>query len=136
MDRKKLIKILISLILGIFLVNFLANKFYWYSSIWYFDMIMHTLGSLFLGLSFMYVFPRKDNSFNSLLKILLFVLFIGISWEIYEFIFYEIVARNIFNPLDTFSDLFFDLSGGTMAILYSFKRIVFVDKNDVQLTHV
>ncbi len=124
MDRKKLIKRLVQLILFIFIVNFLANKFYWYSSIWYFDMPMHTLGGFWIGLASIYFLPPKNNSLNSVIKILLLVLVIGIGWEIYEIGVNDIIAQNPFNYLDTISDIFFDLAGGTFSILYFFKKII------------
>lgn len=132
MNKKSLLKHLVFLVFFVFIVNFLANKFYWYSSIWYFDMIMHTLGGMSLGMIFMYLFPPKDDSLNSYFKILIFTLFVGIAWEAYEFLFYTMVAGNVFNQLDTISDLFFDLAGGAMASLYFLKKIVFVEQSRIQ----
>jgi hypothetical protein len=118
MERKNLFKRLALLILFIFAVNFLANKFFWYSSIWYLDMIMHFLGGLWVGLFAFYIFKGETISFHLILKILLFVLFVGIGWEVYEILVDKVVTQNSFNILDTSSDLFFDLSGGLYAILY------------------
>jgi len=128
MDRKKLTKRLIYLIFFILVINFLANKFYWYYSVWYLDMIMHFLGGFWLGLLFLY-FSSIQKDLNSIVRILLFVLFIGIGWEIYEVLVNDIFARNPFNFLDTISDIFFDLSGGACAILYYFKRIMIQSKD-------
>lgn len=119
MDRKRLFKILAYLIVLIFLVNYVAVKLYWYNSIWYFDMIMHFLGGLWVGLISLYFFSSK----TPYLKILLFVLFIGLGWEIFELLFNNIIAQNPFNALDTISDIFFDLSGGLCAILYVWKKL-------------
>ncbi len=121
-DRKKLLKTLAYLIFIIFILHFLANKFYWYYSIWYFDMIMHFLGGFWLGLGVFYVFPPKENSINFIFKILLLVLLVGVGWEVYEVLVNDVIARNPFNFLDTLSDIFFDLSGGLCAILYLWKR--------------
>ena len=123
MDDKKLSKILIYLIFFILVVNFLANTFYWYSSIWWFDIVMHFLGGFWIGLSFFYLFPSRSNSPNSVFKILLFVFIVGISWEIFEILFNNILAQNPFDILDTLSDIFFDLSGGLCAILYRWKKL-------------
>ena len=124
MDSKKLSKRLISLIFFILIVNFLALKFYWYSSIWYFDMIMHFLGGLWIGLAYIYVFKVKDRSLNSILRVIVSVLLVGIAWEFYEIAVNDVLAQNAFNYLDTISDLFFDLAGGGTAILYSFIKII------------
>jgi len=124
MDRKNLIKYLICLIFFILIVNFFANKFYWYFSIWYFDMFMHFLGGFWAALACLYLFPPKDSSFNSILRIWFLVLCIGIGWEVFEILVNDVIIRNPFNPLDTFSDIFFDLAGGATAILYFLKRII------------
>ena len=104
----------------------MAEKFYWYSAVWYFDMIMHFSGGLWVGLTAIWLlFGQKsylDLSF--ILKILSSVLLIGICWELFEIIFYNYIAQNPFNILDTVSDLFFDLVGGLFAILYFGKRIM------------
>lgn len=123
MDREKLLKRLTLLIFFILTINFFANKFYWYFSIWYFDMIMHTLGGFWVGLAFFYFFPPKEQSFNSVFKILSFVFLVGIGWEAYEILVDKVITQNPFNLPDTSSDIFFDLSGGLLAVFYFFKRI-------------
>ncbi len=104
-------------------------KFYWYSSIWYLDMPMHFLGGVWIGLFSVYLFPPKEDSLKSILKILFIVLFIGISWEIFEILVDKFITQNSFNPLDTASDLFFDFAGGLFAIFYYFKRIISIKGN-------
>src|SRR3989338_592396 len=95
MDSEKLLQRLVYLIFLIFLVNFVANKFHWYYSIWYFDMIMHFLGGAWLGLVSLWFFSRTSTSESFrlspelVLKILLFVFFAGLGWEIFEFYFYN-----------------------------------------------
>lgn len=136
MERKKLFKRLAYLIFFIFLANFLANKFHWYFSIWYFDMVMHFLGGFWLSLVFIWLFSYKKVSFEvnfqSIFKILLGVLIIGIFWEIFEFYFINYIAENPFKILDTTSDLFFDLLGGISAIFYFSKRVMFTSKDTIQ----
>ena len=129
MDKKKLAGRLVCLILFIFLVNFFANKFYWYSAVWWFDMLMHFLGGFWVGLLFIYLFSPKDNSVNSIFKILFFVLTIGIGWEMFEILVNGAIMRNSFNFLDTISDVFFDLAGGSFSILYFLKRIMLQSKD-------
>ena len=123
MDRKKLAKRLIFLIFWILIVNFLANKFYWYFSIWYLDMIMHFLGGLWVGLVSIYLFSFNKNFFWAF-KILGIVFFIGLGWELFEIIVNDVITKNPLNFLDISSDIFFDLAGGAMAILYFIKRIM------------
>lgn len=139
MDRKKLAKILISLILFLLLIQILATKFFWYYSMWYFDMPMHFLGGLWSGLFLIWLLSYKDLSnepkVKLIFKILFGVLLIGIGWEVFEFSANNFFARDLFvaNPLDSISDIFFDLSGGVVAILYYLKKIMPARVNEVQL---
>jgi uncharacterized BrkB/YihY/UPF0761 family membrane protein len=133
MNKRKLLIRLTSLILFIFFVNLIAKKFYWYSTLWWFDMPMHFLGGFWLALAFIWVFSLKDKTFNSIFKIVLGVVFIGICWELFEFFFVNYVADNAFNTLDTISDMMFDLAGGLAGILYCFKKIIINPENKIQL---
>ncbi|OGI64849.1 hypothetical protein A3H53_04735 [Candidatus Nomurabacteria bacterium RIFCSPLOWO2_02_FULL_40_10] len=117
-DRKRLLKILAYLIFFILIVHFAANKFYWYYSLWYLDVIMHFLGGIWIGILYFYIFPSKESSLNAVFKMLFFILAIGIGWEMFEMLVNDVIAKNPFDYLDTFSDIFFDLFGGLCAILY------------------
>ncbi|MEK7539264.1 MAG: hypothetical protein AAB595_01305 [Patescibacteria group bacterium] len=102
-------------------------------------MIMHFLGGFWLGLAIIWFFPSEsfrlslEYPINVVLKILLFILFIGIGWEVFEILVNEVVLKNSFNYLDIISDIFFDLAGGVLAVLYFLKRIMFVKEGEVQL---
>jgi len=128
MDRKKLGKILIYLILVIFAANFVANELYWYYTIWYFDMIMHFIGGFWIGLLFFYIFPEKYSSKNVVALVALFVFMIGVGWEVFEVLVSNTFAKNPFNILDTSSDLVFDLTGGLSATFYFFKKLCLREK--------
>ena len=128
MTRKKLFKTLSTLIVFIFLVNFMAGILHLYYSIWYFDMPMHFLGGVFLGLLLICFFYTDISeythgiSLNFILKFLLSVLFIGVVWEVFEFIVNMFIAKSPFNLLDTISDVCFDCAGGFFVLLYLFKK--------------
>jgi hypothetical protein len=139
MDRKKLIKTLAILIFFVFAVNFLANKFYWYSSIWYFDMIMHFLGGSVVAFVYFWLFSMPILKFQDyiqsdgldvrfILRTIIFVFFVGVAWEFFEYTFNNVIAKNTFNLLDTISDIFFDLAGGVFAIFYFYKKIMLQSK--------
>lgn len=141
MNAKRFLNQIVLLIFFIFILNYLAGKFYWYSAIWYFDMIMHFLGGLWSGLACIWFFSRVSQSFstslgsisfNTVLKILFGVLAIGIAWEIFELYFINHIASNPFDLRDTISDIFFDLSGGIFAILYFFYKIMPNSQNRVK----
>ena len=129
MKRKKLSIRVGSLVVFIFIVNYLAMNFYWYWSIWWFDMPMHFLGGFWLGLFLIWLFPLEKMSGKMIFKIILGVLLIGIFWEIFEVIVNNNTLQLPFNTLDTLSDIFFDLAGGTFAVFYFLKRIMFLDKS-------
>lgn len=122
MDRKRFLKQLAIFIFLILAVNFLANKLYWYSSLWWFDMVMHFSGGVWVGLFGLYLLEPETISLASVFKILLFVFLIGVAWEVFESFVDKVITQNSFNILDTSSDIFFDLTGGLCAILYIWKK--------------
>ena len=126
MDRKRLVKHLVFLMFFIFIVNLSAQQFHWYFSVWYFDMFMHFLGGFWVGLVFLWFFSRESTSLEPFLqlifKVIFAVLMVGILWEIFEISIDKIIIQNPFNALDTFSDIFFDLTGGLVAVLYFLKK--------------
>ncbi|MEI6400505.1 MAG: hypothetical protein WCO58_03230 [bacterium] len=114
--RKKLL----FTILIVWGLNTLAHKFYWYSSIWWFDMPMHFLGGYFLGLLMLLVIAYTDKQSSNREKIiitLLGVFAIGVMWEGYEYAIQILTGSNLANPLDSTSDLFFDMAGGTFSLI-------------------
>ncbi len=129
MKSRKLLIRLLMLVFSIFVLNYLAMEFHWYSSVWYFDMSMHFLGGLWLGLVSIHLFSLENTSFHSILKIFFMVLFIGIGWEIFEILIDKFITQNPFNFADTISDLFFDFIGGFFALLYFFKKIMPIKEN-------
>lgn len=132
MDRSRLFKNTAHLLFLIFILNFLANKFYWYSSIWYFDIIMHFLGGVFVGLSFLYFFPLKIPYEKSIFSTIVFVFLVGTCWELFELYFINHVGQTPFNLLDTVSDVLMDLSGGAFSVFLFIKKTVLSDLNKVK----
>jgi uncharacterized membrane protein YjdF len=133
-EKKNLFKYSASLIFVIFVLHFLATNFYWYYSMWYFDMFMHFLGGLWLGFVFLWFFGKNNLNLSLIFKIIFGILIVGIGWEIFEFYFVNYVAENSFDRLDTLSDIFFDLFGGLSAVIYSFfiyKNIMSFGKNKI-----
>jgi hypothetical protein len=92
-------------------------------------MFMHFLGGAWAGLALIWFFRLEELSSKSILKIILGVLLIGVFWEIFEIIVNRITTENLFNVLDTASDIFFDLAGGLLAIFYFLKRVMSIKEN-------
>ncbi len=132
MERNKLLKRVVVLVFFIFFINYLATAFYWYTSVWWFDMPMHFLGGFWIGLVCIWFFSSKEISLPVLAKIILLVLIIGVGWELFEILVNSFLAKNSFNILDTLSDIFFDLAGGTAALLYFLRKILPKVVNKVQ----
>ena len=132
MYPKKFITKLVMLGFIIFLLNYLAVQFYWYTSIWYFDIIMHFLGGIWVGFMIIWFLKIKLISSKTILQIILGVFLIGVLWEFFEIILNDYTTQNPFNILDTVSDIFCDLAGGTFATLYFLKKIMSIKENIVQ----
>ena len=121
-------KNILFLVVAIFLINFLAMRFHWYSAVWWFDMPMHFAGGVFIFLLTFYLLSKyekqeifKDNLIKKLALSLISVLIIGILWEFFE----QIVSLSILERpiilLDSLSDMCFDMAGGSFIGLYLFR---------------
>ena len=132
MDHKKLLKRILFLIFFILIVNYIASSLYWYYSIWWFDMPMHFLGGFWLGLAFLWFLFVEKLSLQLIFKIMVGILLVGFLWEVFEVLVNDAITQNPFNILDTASDVFFDLAGGALAILYYIKRIMAPTPNKVE----
>ncbi len=110
----------------------LIGKFHWDYTIWWIDMPMHFFGGFWQAMFFIWFFSIKNFTFfqvpinkidtQLIVKAVLFVLLIGILWEIFEVLVHNYVPHNTFSILDTTSDIFFDVAGGIAAILYALRK--------------
>lgn len=120
--RASLIKKALFLILIIFFLHKVAGIFYWYTSIVWFDMVMHFLGGVFLALvagSLGGSLLKNASKTKIFAVVLLFVFVVGIGWEVFEFSVQEIIKiRGLADIPDSFSDLFFDLIGGIVGTFF------------------
>lgn len=124
---KKLLLYACILVFFIWLVNTLANTFYWYSAIWWFDIPMHIMGGIFLGLSagalfFKTLLPLSTR--ERFVTILLFVFIIGLGWEIFEYLVQSITkGPKLANFPDSVKDMLVDLLGGALAYIFVLKQL-------------
>ncbi|MCF7834047.1 MAG: hypothetical protein K9L98_01165 [Candidatus Pacebacteria bacterium] len=116
--RKNISALLVSLAFFIFLANLGAIKFHWYYSIHWLDMLMHFLGGFWVAILAVFLFIPNKVSWQSVLKIVGFVLFIGIMWEFFEISLNSVTVKDDFDMIDTLSDVFFDTFGAFVAVLY------------------
>jgi hypothetical protein len=121
-DRKQILYLSFILIL---IINFLhlwaiGNYFYWVY--WWFDILMHFLGGLWVGITFLWtytIFFRDDllNRKKIFLMSFIMILLTIISWEIFElFIQNDLSDPNFLS--DTSSDMLLGMIGGSVAYRY------------------
>jgi asparagine N-glycosylation enzyme membrane subunit Stt3 len=127
MTNKSLFKTSLWLVAIIFILNSLAMKFYWYFTIWWFDMPMHFLGGVFIGFvsiaAYVKYFAKEKPSAARIAWTVFFsVLIIGVLWEIFESgVNFLTVSQQ--NPiLDTWSDIAYDIAGGLFAAFYYLRK--------------
>jgi hypothetical protein len=121
------------LILIIFILQILALYFHWYGSIWWYDMPMHFLGGFFLSLFALSIYfsnnRHLDLTFKKLIWLSLASVFaIGVAWELFEFNVDRFFSLNLHRPIDSWSDLFFDLAGGLAFVFYFLSRFSVIIK--------
>lgn len=118
-----------ALVVCISVLNYSAYQFHWYWKFWWFDMIMHTLGGLFVGsFALQYYFLRKHSASQALVSQKSFVFLlslasifvIGVGWELFEFSIDKFITLSRHDPVDTASDLFFDVVGSIIAVFIFF----------------
>ena len=99
-----------------------ALQFYLYWRFWWFDILTHFLGGLWVSISFLWLFFQfglvnivKNNKNYNLVVAFLAALFIGIFWEIFEYYFGLVFSDASNYIIDTATDISFDLVGGFAA---------------------
>ena len=99
-------------------LHFIAGAFYFYWTIWWYDLMTHTLGG-FIGALVILWFIKSQDNFKTFLITLGCLIAVGIVWEVFEYI-YDIAALTDYWQ-DTFSDLAFDGLGAIAACLYAMR---------------
>ena len=105
-------------------LQLLATHYFLYWEFWWYDIMMHFLGGLFIGTGFLWFLYFE---FSHLVKRIplfavtfLAVLGVGIAWEIFEYVTNSYNASNY--TLDTSLDIAMDIAGMMVAYLL-FKRL-------------
>lgn len=108
--------------ISLFIINGVASVFYWYVSIWWFDMLMHVIGGIFVGLigsAFLHKHLEGLSGKEVFVSLALFVFIIGLGWEYYEYILqFYIKSVQLADVADSISDLICDMVGGIIATLF------------------
>ena len=102
-------------------LNQIALVFYFYWTLAWYDIMMHFLGGLTIGMFLICIFKIANIRTRSFLTIFLLAMFISVDWEIFEYV------NDIINPtenyaVDTAYDLVMDALGITTAYLVTNAR--------------
>jgi hypothetical protein len=115
------------MILFIWLINTVAHVLYWYSAMWWFDIPMHILGGMFLALLAGALFFKQMVSLSAreqLVTILLFVLIVGLGWELYEYVVQAFVKDVVIAGIpDSIKDMVMDLLGGLITSVFVLRTV-------------
>lgn len=95
--------------------------FYYY----WFDMVTHTLGGIFIALAAASVSVYRGVRI-SIPFCVLAALVVGIGWELFEYVFHIPQTSWISYPLDTAKDIVMDTFGGTIGAFIA-RRIALHD---------
>ena len=112
---------------GIFFLNLVASYFSWYTSVWWFDMLMHFSGGLFLGCAvLLFSYSRKVSFFGSedhpdYKRMLIVPLISIIIWELIEYSLSR-YGGDPFYILDSISDACLGFAGVLVVLSFSVKK--------------
>lgn len=105
----------------------IALSLYLYWTTDWFDLLMHTLGGLLIGLIGIYLFYRSgifhfsgDKIWSIFFVTVFFVLVVGLSWELWEIF---VGFTNVLNDqTDTIIDVLMDTLGAIISVVYFYKK--------------
>lgn len=129
LDKKRFSIVLMILIYVILTLDLLAFKYFLYWRLWWFDVVMHFLGGVWIMLVSYYIFYVSDyakhvrhlsKKYSPFILSLSSIVFVGIFWELFELNMRVSVQANY--VLDTSLDLFMDMSGWVVAYTYVNKK--------------
>lgn len=128
---KKSSLLLVSFVLAIIFgsMHAMAQVFYFYWTLWWFDYLMHFLAGVFIGLITLWVAYRwsifggaRPGLLRASLIVFLPVVLIGVAWEVFEYFFGLTEATEEVYALDVAHDLLADLVGGIVAVYVGTKK--------------
>lgn len=90
----------------------------WYIQYWWYDIFMHILGGLAIGLLWISIATLFDITIKRKWLIVLFTLIVGLAWEYFE-IHFNLTGYPVGTKLyyeDTALDILDDIIGGFLAV--------------------
>lgn len=109
---------LLAFMLGV--LEIVALRFYLYWTVWWFDIIMHFLGGLWVSLITLWFYKafadvRAHKEHGYLITLLIMIL-VGVAWEIFEVIAGLTMTSQAGYFFDTVLDLIMDICGALYAV--------------------
>lgn len=129
MTNTRLFKHTFTLFLIIGTLDFIAQKFYFYWTIWWYDMLLHFISGAcvaMIALVLLNAFfrPVTLSKNKAMILSLIAVFIVGSIWEVYEWYFnISTLTEGANYYTDTSSDLILDMSGGLLGFLYGYKLL-------------
>lgn len=121
MKKYSLLYVSFAMVVVLATLHFIAEAFYFYWTIWWFDNLMHLLGGLSVGLVIVWLLfntglfsETRLSNLKFVFLVVVLVLLVGIVWEIFEYL-NDITQSFEGYTLDTSLDLFFDTLGAILA---------------------
>jgi hypothetical protein len=112
----------------IVIAHFWGSSRSWYFTKWWFDVVLHFLGGFWLFTTFLHISNRiktdtlrKQSSLNVFLYGMVFVITIGVLWEVFEYVLGVAMTKGNY-LFDTLSDLANDVLGGALAALFFIRK--------------
>jgi len=115
----------IALLILVLVLHVTAIRLHLYWSLWWFDAILHVLGGVVIGLTWVFFIRRFPQTIqkNSFIWFLVFAGFVGIGWEVFEYV-KDLTHAKEGYWLDTVQDVIADYAGAIWAYI-TFKEKVY-----------
>ena len=129
MKKCSLLYVTFALVILLGFVHFVAESLYLYWTVWWLDNIVHALAGFTIGLFIIWFlfyssifYKRSPTILESILNALLYVIIIGIGWEIFEYV-NGITQSTEGYTLDIVHDLIADALGAILAGIIGLRGI-------------
>jgi len=116
---------------AILILHLLALNLFLYWTVEWFDILMHFLGGLFIGIFSSYVlfgsglFKIKSHAVILFIVVMASVLVVGLTWELWEL--FAGLSSVLRDQFDTVLDLVMDTLGGLVAFYYVKKKLWMIE---------
>lgn len=108
----RLLLIQLSVLFVLAVLQFLGEAHFLQWRFWWYDIMLHFLGGLWVGLFLVWILRRVEKN-ASLIFVVVGVLCIGIAWELFEIVIGS--PRETRYYLDTIIDLIMDVVGALLG---------------------